>query len=124
MPSCISCSVHVAQHFKHLLVLGTCRETLKNRKLRDEVVAVIKEAGAEGGCEKSRGDLLYEVAVKARTPTAKPLLFSSPLCLYCCCICSPVAQNFAFGYLRSSQWRRCKTARRSCETMSSLQRSR
>lgn len=60
-------------------MLRTCRETLKNRKLRDEVVAVIKEAGAEGGCEKSCGDLLYEVAVKARYPTAKPLLFQSSL---------------------------------------------
>ena len=38
---------------------------MKNRKLRDELVTVIKEAGAEDGCDKARGDLLYEVAVKA-----------------------------------------------------------
>lgn len=64
-------------------MLRTCRETLKNRKLRDEVVAVIKEAGAEGGCEKSCGDLLYEVAVKARTLIVKPLKSSlSVLLLY------------------------------------------
>ncbi|KAK9832832.1 hypothetical protein WJX81_005150 [Elliptochloris bilobata] len=46
------------------LVERTMKETMKNKKLRNELVAVIREAGAEKGCEKACGDLLYEVAVK------------------------------------------------------------
>lgn len=37
---------------------------MKNRKFRDAIVSVVKEAGAEGGTNKSKGALLYEVAIK------------------------------------------------------------
>lgn len=35
-----------------------------NRKTRDALVTVVKEAGAEGGCDKGRGVLLYNVSTK------------------------------------------------------------
>lgn len=40
------------------------RDYLKNRKLRDNLVEVIKEAGAEEGTSKPIGALLCEVANK------------------------------------------------------------
>jgi len=40
------------------------RDYLKNRKLRDSLVEVIKEAGVEDGISKATGALLCEVANK------------------------------------------------------------
>ena len=47
-----------------LLRSELCRDYLKNRKLRDNLVDIIKEAGAEGGTSKATGALLCEVANK------------------------------------------------------------
>lgn len=41
-----------------------CRDYLKNRKFRDNLVEIIKEAGAEQGTSKAIGALLCEVANK------------------------------------------------------------
>jgi len=40
------------------------KETLKNQKLTEILVRVIKKANAENGCEKSLGVLLYQIASK------------------------------------------------------------
>ena len=45
---------------------AVCRGILSSRKARDALVAVIREAGVEGGCEKSTGSLLNLVATKVR----------------------------------------------------------
>ena len=37
---------------------------MKNRKFRGELIAIINEAGLEGGCDKAQGALLYTAASK------------------------------------------------------------
>ena len=42
------------------------RESLKNVKFIQTLLDVIGEAGADGGCPRTQGNLLYVVAVKVR----------------------------------------------------------
>eukprot|EP01104_Vermistella_antarctica_P013575 TRINITY_DN4130_c0_g1_i2.p1 TRINITY_DN4130_c0_g1~~TRINITY_DN4130_c0_g1_i2.p1 ORF type:complete len:701 (+),score=232.61 TRINITY_DN4130_c0_g1_i2:88-2103(+) len=46
-------------------------DTLANAELTSTLEAIIKEAGKEGGCDKSVGNLLYEVAVKYPVKASK-----------------------------------------------------
>lgn len=46
------------------LAENTAKDVAVNRKTRDALVTVVKEAGAEGGCDKGRGVLLYNVSTK------------------------------------------------------------
>lgn len=50
---------------------------MKNRKLRDSLVEIIKEAGAEQGTSKATGALLCEVANKVRLIAAVEACCSS-----------------------------------------------
>lgn len=42
------------------------RGAIKNQKFRAALVEVIKQAGAEGGCPKAQGALLYTLGSKVR----------------------------------------------------------
>ena len=48
------------------VVLYSHRNAVKNRKFRGELIAIITEAGSEGGCDKAQGALLYTAASKVR----------------------------------------------------------
>lgn len=55
----------IAIQFQHDCVMYfACRDALKNRKFRDSLVQVIKEAAAVSGNLQKIGFLLYETAVK------------------------------------------------------------
>lgn len=41
-----------------------CREAARSKKLRQDLAAVVQEAGLTSGCDKSKGNLLYASAVK------------------------------------------------------------
>lgn len=40
------------------------RNAIKNKKFRDELVSIIREAGAEDGCSEGQGVLLYTLTSK------------------------------------------------------------
>eukprot|EP00884_Botryococcus_braunii_P000839 jgi/Botrbrau1/10756/Bobra.180_2s0021.1 len=48
----------------------TAKNAIKNKKFRDELVTIIKEAGAEDGCSEGQGVILYTVTSKY-PPNAK-----------------------------------------------------
>jgi hypothetical protein len=45
-------------------VTWLARNAIKNKKFRDELVTIIKEAGAEDGCTEGQGVLLYTATSK------------------------------------------------------------